>query len=467
MTERHFLDSFLNPTNVAVIGASRNPATLNFNLVHNLVKLGFSGGVYPVNPNANEILGIKAYPSLEDIEDDIDLVVSAVPARMTLDVVKRCVEKKIKRIVIVSGGFSEAGEQGDRMQDEIAQLLKQNEIRAIGPNALSPINSSNNFAVSFHRFEKLTPAGVSFIFQSGMYEPRLTWMISDFHLGIAKLIDLGNKMDVNEVDALKYLADDPATKAIAIHLEAVKGDGKEFVQLLENTSKSKPIVVLKSGWTAAGAKAAASHTGSIAKGNDAVFDAVLKQSGVIRAQTLEDLLDCAKAFEFLTLPKRNRIAIATLSGGEGVLATDMCQHNGLSMAKPSQRTFDKLKAIFPPWEIPLNPFDLGICFQFHPSSKAYAVFLEAMLDDEDVDGLVVQLAFVDSLPETEESLKPFLLAKGKGKPVTFWMPVMDKAGSVLVERLESNGIPVYRSAAAAIRALSVVCKYKIMQEGTI
>ena len=464
MAKRHFLDSFFYPSSVAIVGASRSPLTLNYNLVSNLVKLGFRGEIYPVNPNADEILGTKAYASLKDIESEIDLVVSAVPARMTLGIVKQCVEKKVKGVVLVAGGFSEANERGRRVQDEIANLLKQAGIRAIGPNALSPINSSNNLVVSFMPVEKLARGGVSFIFQSGMYEPRLNWILSDFHLGINKLIDLGNKMDINEVDALEYLGQDPDTKLIAIHLENVKGDGRRFMQLLKNTSRKKPVIVLKSGRTAAGAKAAASHTGSIVKEGDAVFDAALRQARVIRAQTLEDFFDFAKAFEFLAPPSSNRIVVASMPGGEGVIATDICQQNGFSMARPNRRTFGKLKAFFPPWEIPLNPFDMGVCTQFHPTSEVYRVFLESMVGDENVDCLAVALSpFFPSLG-TDEALRPFLLGKEKGKPLVLWPHAMTESLHAVVEKLELNSVPVYPSAARAIRALSVVYKYKMIQE---
>lgn len=463
MAKRHFLDSFFNPRNIAVVGASGNALTLNFNLVGNLVKLGFSGEIYPVNPNADEILGIKAYADLKDIESEIDLVVSAVPAHMTLDIVKQCAEKKVKGVVLVAGGFSEADERGRRVQDEIAHLLKQAGIRAIGPNALSPINTSNNLVVSFLPVERLTRGGVSFVFQSGLYDPRLNWILSDFHLGISKLIDLGNKMDINEVDALEYLVQDPDTKVIAIHLETIKGDGRKFMQLLKDTSREKPIVVLKSGRSAAGAKAAASHTGSMAKESDVVFDAVLRQSRAVRAQTLDDFFDFAKAFGLLTPPSGNRIVVASLAGGEGVIATDTCQQNGFSMAKPNRGTFGKLKAFFPPWEIPLNPFDLGVCTQFHQFNEVYNVFLESMLGDENVDCLAVGLPpFFPSLG-TDEALRPFLLGREKGKPVVFWPHGMTESLHVVVEELELNGVPVYPSVARAIKALSVVYKYKIMQ----
>jgi len=464
MAKWHFLDSFFYPSSVAIVGASRSPLTLNYNLVSNLVKLGFRGEIYPVNPNADEILGTKAYARLKDIDSEIDLVVSAVPAHMTLDIVKQCAEKRVKGVVLVAGGFSEANERGRRVQDEIAHLLKQAGIRAIGPNALSPINTANNLVVSFLPVERLTRGGVSFVFQSGLYDPKLNWILSDFHLGISKLIDLGNKMDINEVDALEYLAQDLDTKVIAMHLETLKGGGKKFMQLLDNTSKAKPIVVLKSGRSTAGAKAAASHTGSMAKESNIVFDAVLRQSRVVGAQTLDDFFDFAKAFGLLTPPSGNRIVVASLSGGEGVIATDICQQNGFSMAKPNGRTFGRLKPFFPPWEIPLNPFDIGVCTQFHPTDEVYSVFLESMVGDENVDCLIVGLPpFFPSLG-TDKALRPFLLGKEKGKPVVVWPHAMTDSLHAVVEELELNGVPVYPSVTRAIRALSVVYKYKMIQE---
>ena len=469
MPKQHFLDLFFNPESIAIVGASRNPTSFNFNLVGNLVKLGFSGRIYPVNPSADEILGLRAYADLSGIEGDVDLVVSSVPAAMTLDVVKQCIEKKPKMVVLVTGGFSEIGEQGGKAQDEIAQLFRQGGIRVVGPNTLSPINSSNNLVISFHPVEKLRQGGVAFIFQSGMYEFRLNWLLFDFHLGISKLIDFGNKMDVNEVDALEYLAMDPDTKVIAMHLEVMKGDGKKFMQLLTETSKRKPIVILKSGCTEAGARASASHTGSMIEGSDAVFDTVLRQAGVVRARTVEDFFYFAKSFEFLPLPRGNRIVIASYSGGEGVVATDICQREGFSMARLGQEAIDKAEVVFPTWEIPLNPFDLGVCVQFHQVGEIYDILLEAILGDRGVDCLASQLVPIPSSSVAERLYGSFLAAKEKGKPIVLWRPVMDRVVNTLyeelVERLELIHIPVYPSAARAIQALSVVYRYKIMQEG--
>lgn len=467
-TNKNFLDSFFYPSSIAVIGASKNPFFFTFNVFGNLVRLGYSGKLYPVNPGADEILGIRAYPSLRDIKDDVELVVSVVSASKTLDIMKDCVEKKVKGIVLVSGGFSEIGERGIKMQDEIAQILRQSGIRVIGPNTLSPVNCSNNLVISFFPVGKLNAGSVSLIFQSGMYDLRLSWLFEGFHLGISKIIDLGNKMDISEVDALEYLAQDQDTKVIGIHLEAIRGASKKFRQLLGYTSKRKPIVILKSGRTESGAKAAASHTGSIVKGSDVVFDSMLKQAGVIRAQNLEDFFDFVKAFDFLNLPNGNRCIVSSVSGGEGVLATDICQQEGFLMANPDQVTINRIKTIFPPWEIPANPLDLGICFQFHDPREPFDVFFKAMSDDANVDCLVVQLPniaylFSDaSLFPAEEFCQPFLSAKKKGKAVVAWTFLAGNSNDPMVKTLEANHIPVYPSASRAIKALSAVYKYKIM-----
>jgi acyl-CoA synthetase (NDP forming) len=454
---RHFLDLFFHPKSVAVAGASRNPATANFRLVSNLVNLKFPGRVYPVNPNATEILGLKAYPNMRSIEDDIDLAVISVPAALTLDIVKDCIAKKVKGITIVAGGFSEVGTLGKNVQDEILRLLRTSGIRAIGPNALSPINTRNNFVIGFMPAERLPQGNLSFIFQSGLYEPRLNWLVTHFHLYLNKVIDCGNKMDTNETDALEYLAQDTETKVIAIHTESIAGDARKFIKLLENTTKQKPVIVLKSGRTEAGAKAALSHTGAIIKSSDTVFNTVLKQAGAIRVQGLDDFFDLAKVFEYLPPLKGNRIAVSTLSGGEGVIATDFCQLNGFTMAELSPRIHEKLRSVFPPWDIPVNPLDTGVASQFHSGVDIHSIFLNACAEDPNVDCAATSLP-VSSMNQPAELTKATTELRRRGKPVVFWTidPVQDKE---IINQLEMNRIPVFPSAERAIRALGAMYRY--------
>jgi len=455
----HVLHRFLYPESVAVIGATSNKLSINFHLVENLVNLGYKGKIHPVNPNQGEVLGIKTFKTFNDIGEYVDLVVISVAARNVLEIVKNLPGDKIGGMVLVTGGFSEIGAEGKKIQDEIARILKEKGIRAIGPNALSPINSANKFAVSFFTMAGLPPGNVSFIFQSGMYEPRFNWIMMDFHLGVAKLIDLGNKMDINEVDALEYLSQDPETKIICIHLESIKGGGHRFFKLLKQTTPRKPVIVLKGGRTEAGAKAAMSHTGSLVQGSDIVFDSALKQAGAIKADTLDDFLYLAKAFSYLPIPKGNRIAIATFPGGEAVLATDTVYQNGLVMAKPGQSSYDRLRKTFPAWEIALNPYDFGIIYTFSAFNNNHGAFIEAMADDDNVDCIAVQLPPPIFPIDPASFCTPFLAAPQKGKPLAIWPPHMLRFDTDVITWLEAHSIPVFPSAAIAIMCLAALNRY--------
>jgi acyl-CoA synthetase (NDP forming) len=469
--KHHFLDLFFHPESVAVVGASRTMTSPNSFLVANLVNLKFPGKVYPVNPNAREIMGLKTYPDLKSIQDDIDLAVISVPASITLEIVRDCVAKKVKGITIIAGGFSETGEGGKEVQDKILGLLRENGIRAIGPNALSPVNTANNFIIGFGPAEEMPRGGLSFIFQSGLYQPRLNWLLSEFHLNLNKLIDLGNKMDINEVDALEYFAQDESTRVIAIHLESIAGDARKFMRLLDSTTRKKPVVVLKSGWTSAGAKAASSHTGALMKSTDTIVDAALKQSGAIRAQGLDEFFDLAKVFEYLPPLKNNRIAISSFSGGEGVITTDFSQLYGLTLAELGTETQKRLRAVFPPWEIPLNPFDTGVAGQFHPMDDAMGVVVDAFARDPNVDCMALQMVnhalpkegSPVSLKAAERMVNTYSQAIKRGKALALWMTSPTGGSEGITRLLESNRIPVYPSAERAVRALGALYKYNMLR----
>ena len=462
----HSLHKFFYPESVALIGASANPIRPSFNLVGNQVKLGYQGRMYPVHPTEKEILGVKAYPRVTDIEEIVDLAVIAVPHAQTPRILRECIEKGIRRVVLVAGGFSETGEEGKKIQQQMLELVRKSGIRAIGPNALSPINPRHHFAISFHPIEQVKTGGLSLIFQSGLYEPRLHWMFSAFNLHLNKLIDLGNKMDLNEVDALSYLVFDPLTRVIGLHLESMEGDGRKFLELIRQASAlGKRVVVLKSGRTEEGARAAASHTGVMVKGDDRVFDRLLKQCGAIRAYTIEEFFDLARALERfgpLTL-KGDRIAVAALPGGEGVIMTDLVQQEGLTMARAGEKTIEKLKPIFPPWEISANPFDLGVALQFNDSIRVYETLVAALSEDENVDALHLQIPRqILLLPK--EILKLFHRAPALGKPLALWVAGMEPGTHETLQWLEDNGVPVFPTPEKAIRALSALHQLSLHRE---
>jgi acyl-CoA synthetase (NDP forming) len=454
----HFLARFFEPESVAIVGASNNPMRANYYLLSNLLKLGFKGRIYPVHPSEKEILGVKAYPAVKDIPETVDLAVIGVSYAVTPEILKQCVEKNIKRVTLIAGGFSEAGEQGKRVQADMARLIRQNGMRAIGPNALSPINVKAGLCISFHPMEAIKAGGLSLIFQSGLYEPRSGWLLKDFNYHLNKLIDLGNKMDVNEVDALTYLVEDPETRVIGIHMESIGGDGREFLRLVRKAStQGKRVVVLKSGRSEAGAKAALSHTGALVQGNDRLFDGAMRQCGALRAQSLEDFFDLTRALErFGPLSmKGNRVFIATFPGGEGVIVTDLLEQQGLRLAEPSSATLDKLRVIFPAWDIPANPWDLGLTIQFHDPASIYTTVLDAMGADPNVDALAIQI-HPEFLTVPKEFMGIFLRAAEAGKPIVLWLAGMESGRHENLTWLEEKGVPVFPSPEKAVRALAAL-----------
>ena len=468
----HVLEHFFNPESVAIVGATNNTFKMNFRVMENLVNLNFQGQIYPVNPGADEILGIRAFAGLQDVPDKVDLVVSAVPASKTLDIVKDCHKIGAKHLVIISGGFSEGGQEGQKLHDDIRAFTIEKGIRVLGPNTLSPINCANHLAISFNPIKNMSRGGLSFAFQSGFYEPKINWILS--HMGINKILDMGNKMDINEVDALEYFAGDEDTKVIAMHIESLRGDVSDFFDLLKSVSKEKPTIILKSGRTPAGSKAAASHTGSIARENDLIFDGMIKQTSAIRAQNMDEFFDLAKSFAFLEVPKGKELAIITLSGGEGVMATDSCGMNGLNMASLSGDTYQRLKEIYPPWEIPLNPFDAGVCMEFHLSDLiSFFQALTAIPQDKNVDCIIMQMPpnlfaamlknpdFPENMMQTmrEQFIQWLVSIKEYGKPFAMWCSTMDSQEMKLVEMLEARSLPVFQSSERAIKSFSAMYRY--------
>jgi acetate---CoA ligase (ADP-forming) len=454
----HYLHKFFYPESIALIGASNNRFRPNYFLVRNQVKLGYQGRIYPVNPQEKEVYGIKAYPSVKAIEETVDLAVIALAQVRTPQALQECLEEGIKRLVLVAGGFSETGEEGRKIQNQMLEMVRQSGCRAMGPNALSPITPNHHFAVSFHPLKQIKPGGLSLIFQSGLYEPRLRWLFSAFNLYLNKLIDLGNKMDLNEVDALSYLVFDPHTRVIGMHLESIEGDGRRFLDLIRQASSlGKRVVVLKSGRTEEGAKAAASHTGVLVQGNDRVFDSLLKQCGAVRAYTIEEFFYLARALErFGSLtPQGDRVAVATLPGGEAVVMTDLVQQEGLKMARPDAGVHEKLRPIFPPWEIAANPFDLGVALQFNDPVKVYQTWVAAMCEDDNVDILHLQVPY-HMLLLPKEHFKIFLPENGRRKPMAVWMAGTEPGTHENLVWLEDQGIPVFPTPEKAIRALSAL-----------
>jgi acetyltransferase len=381
------LDSFFNPSSIAVIGASTNTSKLGYAVLENLVNGGFlsdSRQVHPINPKADEILGLKAYPDVNQVPGEIDLAVIVIPYPVVPDALRTCGQKGIPSAIVISAGFREAGMDGLEREQELLQIAKEFDIRLIGPNCLGVIDTITPMNASFSA--GMPPTGpMDFMSQSGALGTAILDWAQAGRLGLSKFVSLGNKADVNEIDLLAAWGDDPGSRVILSYTEGLP-DGGEFIRVARQVSKGKPVVALKSGVTQAGSRAVSSHTGSLA-GSEQAYEAAFRQAGVIRAHSLQDLFDFALAFGYLPPLMGDRIAIVTNAGGPGILATDALERTGLALARFEPKCIRALEKFLPDAASAANPVDvLG-----DARADRYRFALEQVVADPGVDGVLVIL----------------------------------------------------------------------------
>ena len=349
------LDNFFNPKSVAVIGAARDPQKAGHGVLRNLLSSGYTGRVYPVNPNASDVLGIPCHPCAADIPGEVDLAVIAVPRDRVEAAIADCGRKGIRAAVVITAGFRESGEEGRVAEDRVMKLARASGIRVLGPNCLGLINTGNGLNASFaHAMPH--KGRIAFFSQSGaLCTAILDWSLAR-GVGFSKFISLGNKADISELDMMEYLAGDPDTRVVLGYIEGV-GDGRAFMERAWDLVGKKPLVVAKAGGTPAGARAASSHTGSLA-GSERAFEAAFKQTGVLRAETIEDLFNFALAFADNPVPSGNRLAIVTNAGGPGIIAADAAERTSVKVAELSSATVSRLASALPPSAGLFNPVDV-------------------------------------------------------------------------------------------------------------
>jgi acyl-CoA synthetase (NDP forming) len=444
------LTAVFEPQSVAIIGASTTPGKAGFNIVENLLRLGYKGEVYPVNPKAEEILGLKAYPTVDQIPHQVDTAIIATPARVVVGVMRGCERKGVQAAIIISSGFSEESEEGRRLEQEVMAIAREADIRILGPNTTGVFNPENKFTSSFIPVDRAISGNVAFIAQTGLFLGVLfEHILSSQHFGISKVVGMGNKADLDDADILEYLAGDAQTKVVAMYIEGLR-DGRRFLRVAQEVAREKPVVVLKSGTTEAGAQAALSHTASLA-GRAEVFEAACKQASILRVQSFEEMLDVVKAFSFLPLPRGNRVAVIHYAGAACVIAADACRREGLELTELSPATVKALGEITPAWHRIRNPVDLWPAIERHWTETAYGVAIEAALRDEGVDALVVS---VFAMPRWETYTPDFDLLQASGKPVIFCVEGNEELVRKATARIEDQGFPVYPQVNRAIFALS-------------
>ncbi|MGQ9557999.1 MAG: acetate--CoA ligase alpha subunit [Desulfurispora sp.] len=452
------LSSFFSPRSVAVIGASRTPGKIGYAIVDNIIKSGYSGTIVPVNPREQEILGHKCYSRITEAPGPIDMAVISVPAAKAVGAVEDCARAGVKNLVIITAGFKEVGKEGLALEKQIVALCQENNITMLGPNCVgmmdthTPINAS--FAVNFPR-----RGDIAFISQSGaMLVAILDWS-RHTGLGFSKVISLGNKASLTESHFIDAVAADPNTRVVLCYIEDV-ANGKHFLEVARRASRQKPVIILKSGTSQAGAQAASSHTGALA-GSDLAYNTAFKQTGIIRASTMAELFDLAIAFSNQPVPRGKRVVVVTNAGGPGIVTTDRIENQGLKMARFEKETIDYLRQNLPAESNIYNPVDvLG-----DATVERYQIALQKTLADPQVDSAVVLVcptAVTDAASIAQVVIDEH--RKVPEKPV-FAAYMGGESLAAGARRLSEAGIPCYTFPETAIDAIRGMSYYReILQQ---
>ncbi len=424
MDQRQSLSCFFDPRSIAVIGASRDTHKLGYGVVRNLHEYHFRGEIYPVNPRAREVLGYTCYPSIAAVPERVDLAIVVVPARYVIPSVAACGEVGVPAVVVVSGGFSETGPEGQALERELQATAARYSIRLLGPNCIGTIDThtpvNTTFVVGMPR-----AGDIAFVSQSGAVVAAVIDWALGAGVGFSRMVSLGNSADVNETELLAAMADDPQSRVITGYLEGV-ADGRAFLEVATEAARAKPVVMLKVGRVRGGARAVASHTGALA-GSAQAYDAAFRKAGVLRASSLEELFDWARALAWQPLPRGNRVAVLTNAGGPGILAVDALEAAGLTLAPLTDATRDYLASRCPPHASVRNPVDVLA----GSGPGTYARALDALLADETVDAAIVIQAPQDWFYPTSLAEVIGEVAAGNRKPVLACIMGLASTGDAL------------------------------------
>lgn len=450
------LTGLFNPKSVAVVGASSQEEKVGYIITDNLKKCGFKGDIYPINTKADgELLGLPAYKSVLDIPGDVDLAVMSIPAKFMNSALEECGQKGIKNVIVITAGFKEVGGEGVKLEQEMAEIANKYDMNVQGPNCLGSIDTHTPMNASFAQMMP-KPGNIAFVSQSGaMTVAILDWSISE-GIGFSKVVSLGNKVDISEIDVIEQLADDENTDVILCYLEGIS-DGERFLEVMKRVTKIKPVVILKSGSSSAGARAVSSHTGALA-GNDSTFDAAFENCGVMRARSMQDLFDYGSAFSNSDLPKGKRIAVITNAGGGGVLTADKIEDIGLELADLSDETMEKLQEVIPSEGSVQNPIDvLG-----DAAPQRYEDTLDIVLAEDDIDSVIIMACPTASYKPHEVGEAIVQAKKKSDKPIM----VVNMGGPSFVEEnkvLRDNHISTFVFPETAVKALGALERYETIR----
>jgi len=455
------LDAIFRPRSVAVIGASRDRTSIGREILHNIIEYEFNGTVFPVNPKATTVHSLKCYPDIESIPDPIDLAVIVVPRQHVSAVVDQCGRKGVKGAVVITAGFKEVGGEGIRREAELLEKVRGYGMRLVGPNCMGVVNTDPDVRLNATFAKAMPLAGnaagrIGFISQSGALGEAILANARDLNLGISMFASTGNKADISGNDLLEYWENDPSVSIILMYLESF-GNPDKFTQLARRITRKKPILAVKAGRTTSGARAANTHTGSMA-GLDVAVDSLLGQCGVIRAATIEEMFVYAQTISKQPTPAGGRIGIVTNAGGPGILAADACENLGLSLPQLAEGSLEALRKVLPPEGTPANPIDLIAS----AGPDRYAPAVRIALEDPGIDALIVIFVspiMIDAHAVARAIVSSAASYAGPPKPIVTCF--MGKVGwEEGIRELEGNGIPVYRFPELAAEGIAAGVRYR-------
>ncbi|MBW6451225.1 MAG: CoA-binding protein [DPANN group archaeon] len=445
------MDSFFKPESVAIIGASEDKKKLGNAILTNFIN-GFKGKIYPINPKQDMLMGLKAYASVKDVKGKIDLAIIVVPAVIANKAVKDCVDKKIPSVVMITAGYRETNSNGVILENQLKLIIKNSKTRIIGPNCIGVMDTAHGVNTLFtpaYKMKKPKNGFISILSQSGAVGTTLIDIAGNKNLGVSKFISYGNRIDLDESDIINYFAKDKETKIILAYIEGVK-DGRKFLDALKNISKNKPIIILKAGKSDMGAKAAASHTGSLA-GSYEIFKSVLKQGGAIESKDMEDMFDYVNILSENKKPKGKRIGIVTNGGGFGVMCTDAALANDLEIAEFDKATINCIKNVMPEYATIHNPVDLiG-----DADIRRFKTTIDAVTNDKNVDivaiylwtlGTTLDFSITDIISEVSKKTKKPIIVGASGSKYT----------KGLSTTIKNENIPVYTTPTRLMDAVKIL-----------
>jgi len=452
------LDVLFEPRSVAIIGASGTPHKAGNDVIQNILANEFGGKLYLVNPRGGEILGHRVYPSIQDLPEAIDLAIIILPATATPQAIRDCAAKGAKAIVMAASGFAEVDEQGEKLQEKTIQAIRETGVRAIGPNTSGHTSTPHNFTSSFFPLGKVPRGHVSYLAQTGNFATHtMRYIISGEHFGVARVLGMGNKLDVEESEVLEYYGRDPETKAIFVYLESFKKP-RRFLEVASEVTRSKPVILLKGGSTAAGSRAAVAHTAALAS-DDRIIDGALRQAGVVRVYDYSHLILAAKAISAMPLPRGNRVSFSAPSGAMLVCMTDLCHRRwGLQVPELEEKTRRYLQEISPPYIRMRNPVDIWPAATATGVEYAYREGTEAVLKDDNIDAAVIILMITEETGVPPMDFIVDLAGRFPEKPLYVTFSGQKKYMDAAKAYLEPRGVPTFPLIEQPFEVLSILAR---------